>query len=150
MGRFILLGSSMLFLAATEMSQIKYGYPVLGFLLLVLDLFWISLVSEGLAIQVFGWIAVGNWGMASILLLLFLFHRQSIQQPTFRIDANGLRSNFPWPKKMNWNAIEFIRLKDGMLTIEYRSGKLFQQGIEKDPALSEANFNEFCQQQCNP
>jgi hypothetical protein len=67
-----------------------------------------------------------------------------------KLESKQILISFPWPRSISWDTIDFITLKDGMLTLEYRNGKVLQQLIEKDPSLCEADFNEFCQQQCKP
>ena len=156
MGRFLLLGSSTLFIGFSNSQPLTYGWPVSGYALLILDLFFYkktkrsTILSDGLLIQSIAWITAGQWLVAVILLLLYIFHRQSIQPHSIRFETAGIRMNFPWPKRIEWPSIEFALLKDGILTLEYRNGKVFQQVIEKDTDLQEGNFNEFCQQQCKP
>ena len=148
MGRFSLLASSLLFVGLADPDVLKYGWPALGLLFLVVDLIWVPLLTEGLLIQVFAWTMVGHWEMCGILLVLFLLHRQSMRQQTLQIDLNGLSFSFPWRRRVDWCQLAFIIVKDGLITIEYKNGRVFQQAIEKDLTLNEANFNEFCQQQC--
>ncbi len=148
MGRFVLLASSILFMVASDPNEVKYGWPALGLLFLILDLTRISMLSVGLFLQVMAWVTASQWAMAGTMLLIYLLHIQSMKQHSIRFDAAGLRINFPWPHQVQWQAVEFIVLKDGLLTLEYKNGRVLQQPIEKDPALTEANFNEFCQQQC--
>ena len=149
MGRFLLLGSSVLFLTTPHSDPFVYGWPMAGILFLILDMMSFPFVSTGLGIQVIAWITIDQWLVAGAMLLLYLFHQQSIKPHSIRFEAKGIRINFPWPKRIEWRSIEFAILKDGILTLEYRNGKVFQQVIEKDTELQEGNFNEFCQQQCN-
>ena len=106
------------------------------------------MLSVGLFLQVMAWVTVSQWAMAGTMLLIYLLHIQPMKQHSIQFDAEGLQLNFPWPHQTKWQAVEFIVLKDGLLTLEYKNGRVLQQAIEKDPALTEANFNEFCQQQC--
>ncbi|MBM3431902.1 MAG: hypothetical protein FJX92_02710 [Bacteroidetes bacterium] len=101
MGRFILLASSLLFFGLADNDDLTYGWPALGLLFLAIDLIWVPLLNVGLFIQVFAWTTVGNWGMGGILLVLFLFHRQSMKQQTLRIDSDGLTFSFPWIRRKN-------------------------------------------------
>jgi len=50
-------------------------------------------------------------------------------------------------KEINWQELQNIILKDGILTIDFRNDKLIQQEIEEDEFLNEKEFNEFCKQQ---
>lgn len=148
MGRFVLLGSSVLFIGLSDASNLKYSWPALGLSFLIIDLFWRPLLSVGLALQVAAWTFVGQWPFSAAMLLLYLLHRQSIKQQYARIDESGILLSFPWKRQITWEAVEFIVLKDGLLTIEYKNGRVLQQPILKDPVWNEADFNEFCKQQC--
>lgn len=150
MGRFILLASSLLYIGLSDPNHLQYGWSALGLLFLAIDLIWVPLLTEGLLIQVFAWTTIGHWGICGILLLLYLFHRQSMKQQTLLIDSDGLTFSFPWKRRADWSQIAFLVVKDGLLTLEYKNGRVLQQLIEKDLALNEADFNEFCHQQCQP
>ena len=150
MGRFILLGSSVLFIGLSDPANLTYGWPAIGLLFLAIDLFWIPLLTPGLFIQVFAWGTAGQWLMSGILLVLWVFHQRSIQQQSLRIEINGMTLSFPWKRHIPWKDIDYMILKDGLLTVEYKNGRVMQQRIEKDLALNEADFNEFCTQQCQP
>lgn len=150
MGRFILLGSSALFIGLSDPAHVKYGWSALGLLFLGMDLIWVPMLTVGLAIQVFAWTTTGQWLMSGILLVLLIVHRQSAKQQSLRIELTGLTLSFPWKRHIPWKDIDYMILKDGLLTIEYKNGRVLQQRIEKDLALNEADFNEFCTQQCKP
>ena len=156
MGRFVLLASATLFIGLPVSESAKIGWPIIGYLMLVLDLSFYrkknrsNVLLAGLFSQVIGWTFSGQWLMATIMLVLYILHEQSLRKNFMQLDLRGVKRSFPWPHLSHWNQIEFVVLKDGLLTIEYKNGRVLQQLIEKDPALSEANFNEFCQQQCNP
>ena len=156
MGRFVLLASATLFIGLADTEKLKYGWALLGYTLLTLDLLLnkkknsSTALSAGLLSQSFAWIFTGQWVMAGIIILLDALHSLSIRTNYLKLESKQILISFPWPRSISWDTIDFITLKDGMLTLEYRNGKVFQQLIEKDPSLCEADFNEFCQQQCKP
>jgi len=156
MGRFIVLGSSALFVGIAESAALKIGWPILSLLLLAVDL-----VAErrnkssdallaGMTLQTLAWIFTGPWFMGILLLVLAVLHQIASLKKTLKVSKAGIWTSFPWPSRQDWNQVEFVILKDGMLTIEYRNGRVLQQPIEKDSTFREADFNEFCQQQCKP
>ena len=156
MGRFVLLASATLFIGLSDTEKLKYGWPVLGYSLLILDLFLYkkkkssTALSIGLLSQSLAWTFTGQWVMAGVIILLDALHSLSIRTNYLKLDSKRILISFPWPRSISWDTIDFITLKDGMLTLEYLNGKVFQQLIEKDPSLCEADFNEFCKQQCKP
>jgi hypothetical protein len=46
-----------------------------------------------------------------------------------------------------WNDLNNVILKDGILTIDYKTNKLLQNEIEEDDFINEQEFNDFCKQQ---
>lgn len=156
MGRFILLGSAVLFVGYTAPTDLKIGWPVLSILLLVWDILAdqkkksSTALLAGMTIQTLAWTFTGPWFMAVILLVLEVLHQIASLKKSIKVSKEGIWTSFPWPTQRSWDQVEFMLLKDDMLTIEYRNGRVLQQPIQKDPSLHEADFNEFCQQQCNP
>jgi hypothetical protein len=63
-------------------------------------------------------------------------------------DKEGVTVNALFKKSFEWNVINNVILKDGLLTIDFKNNKIFQKGIEEDvtPVL-EKEFNEFCRLQ---
>lgn len=156
MGRFILLGSAVLFVGYTAPTDVKIGWPVLSLLLLGADFVEArknrnsNALLIGLTLQTLAWIFTGPWFMALILLVLEALHQIASFKKSIKVSKEGVWTSFPWPTQRSWEQVEFMLLKDGMLTIEYRNGRVLQHPIQKDPSLHEGDFNEFCQQQCNP
>ena len=53
-------------------------------------------------------------------------------------------------REVNWDEVNNVILKDGLLTIDFKNNKLFQHIIlNSDEDISEKEFNEFCNQQLN-
>lgn len=156
MGRFALLASSTLFIGLSEADGLNAGWPILGYSLLTLDLLLnkkknsTAVLSAGLLSQSIAWVVSGKWLMAGILIVLAVLHRMAIQKNNMKFDRTGISLSFPWPRHIRWESVDFVMLKDGLLTLEYQHRNVFQQLIEKDPSLRESDFNEFCQQQCKP
>lgn len=46
-----------------------------------------------------------------------------------------------------WNKIEFVVLKDSLLTIQYKAAGYIQEPVELPKDCSEAFFNQFCNEQ---
>lgn len=53
-------------------------------------------------------------------------------------------------KTVDWKEVNNVILKDGLLTIDFKDNKLFQQLIlNSDADINEKEFNDFCRQQLN-
>ena len=56
-------------------------------------------------------------------------------------------NSFP-QKKYQWNQINNVIIKDGILTIDLKNNKLIQKDIDADISeADEQDFNDFCQEQ---
>ncbi|HEX4876847.1 MAG TPA: hypothetical protein VFV31_09270 [Chitinophagaceae bacterium] len=58
--------------------------------------------------------------------------------------------NFPSfpPKRIKWDTLNNIILKDGLLTIDFKNNKIIQQMIDEQKTIvDEQEFNDFCRQQ---
>lgn len=101
-------------------------------------------------IIIMGWISFENYWMAGITLVFDIF--SSIT--TRKLDVTFTKNQIQYPsfplKQINWNDVNQVILKDGLLTIDLKSNKLFQQTIDeiKTP-VDEKEFNDFCRQQLN-
>jgi hypothetical protein len=74
---------------------------------------------------------------------------QAAQEIGFARDEivlNGIRT-----RKISWSELNNVVLKDGLLTIDFKNNKLFQQEVDDqeddDYDGSEDEFNAFCHQQ---
>ena len=70
------------------------------------------------------------------------------QQLFVRIDKNCVEYPSIILKRVLWKDISNVIIKDGILTIDFKNNKLFQQLIdEKIQSINEKEFNDFCSQQ---
>jgi hypothetical protein len=91
-----------------------------------------------------------NWSMCTPVAATIVFellYWYSVRK--FEVFVEKTRITYPsFPKKMiNWNELQNIVLKDGILTIDFRNNKVIQQELEEDDSVNEKDFNEFCRQQ---
>lgn len=93
-------------------------------------------------IAIISWIVIGFYWAAVIIILLFLFQDISRRRLTVLIFED--RIVYPsFPKRtMFWDEMNNVVLKDGILTIDLKNNRVFQNEIIS-PA-SEMDFNEFC------
>jgi len=98
----------------------------------------------------FVWTKEGLWWIGIMLLLFILL--DFIAHKKLVVDITDKRINVPYilQKTFDWNEVNNVILKDGLLTIDFKNNKLFQQLIlNSDEDINEKEFNEFCRQQLN-
>ena len=76
-----------------------------------------------------------------ILILSVLEYRAIHLIPSVDLSSH-LVFNGLIKKKYAWSEIEFMVLKDGLLSIHFKSNRLFQKEITNE--LKEAEFNDWC------
>jgi hypothetical protein len=94
------------------------------------------------SLTIISWIVLQFYWAAVIILLLFLF--QDISRRKLAVLVFDDRIIYPsFPKRtIEWKELNNVVLKDGILTIDFKNNKVFQNEINS-PA-SEIDFNEFC------
>lgn len=94
------------------------------------------------------WILLGNYLVAIIpaafsILSVLATRKLEILFIAYKI----VYPSFP-PKTFQWDEVSNIVLKDGLLTIDFKSNKLLQREIiENNSLINEKEFNDFCSQQ---
>ncbi|MGC4232847.1 MAG: hypothetical protein QM594_07690 [Niabella sp.] len=105
----------------------------IGMLILLCGIFWMSM------------------GYTYLLLLnIFLWALYMISKRKLVIAADASQVVYPsFPeKKVAWQDISNIVLKDDVLTIDLKNNKIYQHLIEyADKEINEAEFNDFCRKQ---
>lgn len=93
------------------------------------------------------WFAMPYFQFFGILfLILAWFDHQQLKAPTIQIGDEIRFTQNLTKKSIQWNELENLILKQGVLTIDFKNNKLLQLDI--DPSfnqISEKEFNEFCE-----
>ena len=80
------------------------------------------------------------------ILLDFIAHKKLVVHVTDKT----IVVPFILQKEVNWDEVNNVILKDGLLTIDFKNNKLFQHIIlNSDEDISEKEFNDFCKHQMN-
>ena len=94
-----------------------------------------------------GWFAepVSNYWLAALYVIAALLERQVKFAQELGVDENGITFTTLLQKEYEWKEINNLLLKEGILTVDYKNNKLFQQEIESEvnPSL-EKEFNQYC------
>jgi|SRR6187401_117086 len=96
------------------------------------------------------WIVAGYWVVGVLNILFMILHTAALQKPIVSInESRVLYPSFP-KKKIDWQELSNLIIKDGLLTIDFKNNKIIQQQIADISAtIDEKEFNDFCRQQLN-
>lgn len=85
----------------------------------------------------FYWIAAVN----AALYMLYLYATRK-----FEVIVSEDKITYPsFPKRrISWNELQNVIMKDGILTIDFKNNKLLQAETEGEDSFNEKKFNEFC------
>lgn len=127
---FILLWSTYSFLSARNKKRIAY--------------YRLALLAAAV-----GWFVepVSNYWMAGLYLIAALLERQVKFPQEIGVDDSGITFNTLPQKEYEWKEINNLLLKEGILTVDYKNNRLFQQEVESEvsPYL-EREFNQYCRE----
>jgi hypothetical protein len=99
------------------------------------------------AVIIFFWLRWNLYLPAIATILFEVIYLYAIRKFEVHVERGSiLYPSFP-RRRILWNELQNIILKDGILTIDFRNNKLIQQDLDEDNAVNEKEFNEFCQQQ---
>lgn len=95
-----------------------------------------------------GWILMEQYWLTIIPFAFDIFNAIT-ERKLVTLFSNKIISYPSFPaKKIEWNEVSNIILKDGLLTIDFKNNKIIQQHIEESSnPLNEKEFNDFCKQQ---
>jgi hypothetical protein len=92
------------------------------------------------------WLQEGIYLMSLLVFVFSCFATIFKKKITILADNTHIVYN-SFPKKtFGWQSLNNVVLKDGMLTIDFKSNKIIQQLIE-EKHFDETAFNQFCAQQ---
>jgi len=96
------------------------------------------------------WIIAGYWIVGVLNLLFMILHIAALQKPKVSInESQVIYPSFP-KKKIDWQELSNLIIKDGLLTIDFKNNKIIQQQISDiSLTIDEKEFNDFCHQQLN-
>jgi hypothetical protein len=96
------------------------------------------------------WMKEGFWWLSILLFLFILLDIIAHKKLVVYITDKTIVVPYVFQKEVNWNEVNNVILKDGLLTIDFKNNKLFQQLIlNSDEDINEKEFNQFCNQQLN-
>jgi hypothetical protein len=99
---------------------------------------------------VFAWIILKNYWLAAAHLVLMILYIKANSDKIIHFTPAEIYLQ-GWPdKKIQWNSLSNVILKEGILTIDYKNNKLLQaKVVENWTKIEEEAFNQFCYDQIN-
>jgi len=96
------------------------------------------------------WILADYWVVGLLNFLFMILHIAALQKPIVSInEAHVIYPSFP-RKKIDWQELSNLMIKDGLLTIDFKNNKIIQQQIaDISSTINEKEFNDFCHHQLN-
>jgi len=127
---------ALLLLALYWLYRVFINKPVfiyLNIILLLASVYWF-IQGSGLAIF-----------MGIMLVIAALFERRLKMKHVIYISPAGVTLQTSLNKTLTWAQLANVIVKDGLLTIDTKSNKLYQKEVAVDfTAENEAEINEFC------
>ncbi len=104
-------------------------------------------LSIGFFLAIITWVQLGHlWGTVIMVMLSLLYLLARNRVIVYFNNDHVVYSTIP-KKIITWEQLSNVMLKDGLLTIDYRSNKILQAEIvDTDEKVDEKEFNEFCSQ----
>ncbi len=150
------------FIAARQWETVYHNAAIMYVIIVAFIVLWsvyrfvsarnkksIAFYRLALLAAAIGWFTepVSNYWMAGLYLIAALLERQVKFPQEIGVDENGITFNTLPQKEYEWKEINNLLLKEGILTVDYKNNKLFQQEIESEvnPSL-EKEFNLYCRE----
>jgi hypothetical protein len=159
---FILLINLSLFVLFAIQSPGKqtkiFFFAAAVILLVLLVLRFLSKKSEnnisyiysyaGILLASTAWIIIGKWWAGAVCFFLFVFYQLSRKDLSAQFNSNYIKyTSFP-VRSIDWMELNNVVLKDGILTLDFKSNKILQAEIDDiTNSVNEKDFNDFCSQQ---
>lgn len=88
--------------------------------------------------------------LSVLYVLLSIVEKYAFQQEEIGFNPDEIYLSRLFPKKINWSALNNVVLKDGLITLDFKSNSImqFETDIldeEEDDEVTEEEFNAFCQ-----
>lgn len=92
------------------------------------------------------WFVTGNFWLGLPLLAFALLGMITNKQPIVQVNEEGIYYPSMSGGNWEWESIDWVILKDGILTIEKKDNHLLQITLDKQVAanINETAFNDFC------
>ncbi|MBK5271728.1 MAG: hypothetical protein JJE22_12020 [Bacteroidia bacterium] len=132
------------------------SYPFIAAAILIFIFLWFLSIKKDskpatykfrffFSVIILSWIIIHFYWAAAINLFLFII--QDITSRSLVVLFSEEEIIYPsFPKRtIQWQQLNNVILKDGILTIDCKNNRVYQDAIDSD--VNEASFNDFCNEQ---
>ena len=107
-----------------------------------------KVLLHGILFAIMGWLSL-QFFLLALFLAAWAFMGLKIKEHFWlKLDSSGLSLHTFYIKEYAWSDLQNIILRDGMLTLDLKTNKIFQATvIEQIPGDGEESFNIFCRAQ---
>jgi len=96
------------------------------------------------------WVVAGFWWIGVLNLVFSILSFASIKRLIVSLTGEYITYPSLFDKRIKWDELNNVILKDGLLTIDFKNDKLIQQLVdEPNYSTDEKEFNDFCSEQLN-
>ncbi|MBS1729641.1 MAG: hypothetical protein JSS67_02570 [Bacteroidetes bacterium] len=100
---------------------------------------------HGILFAIMGWLSQEFYLLALILAAWAFMGLKLKEHFWLRLNKDGLILQTFYQKKMAWEDLQNIILKDGLLTMDFKSNRIYQAIIiDIMPSTEEVPFNQYC------
>lgn len=111
----------------------RQAFTYLNMLITLVAIYW---VIQGTTLSVF---------IGIMLAIAALFEKRLKRQHTAYISKSGVAITTNFSTMLGWQQLANVVIKDGLLTVDTRTNKLYQKELSGDFTIQqEAEINEFC------
>jgi len=106
------------------------------------SLFWVEIFFFLSSVY---WIYTSNMYLFFLLVFIGILYSLAQADTVFAFTKSYISRTTIYSIKIPWSTLSNVILKDGILTLDYKSNKIMQQYIDKGDEVGEEEFNHFCQ-----
>ena len=130
--------------------QVGFFIAIAGLALFIVNRFTRCLrsfiVEISLIISAACWLLTQNYFLGLMLLLFAVMGLMTKKKPVIGFSKTGIHyPSFP-SNTFTWAEVDWVLLKDGILSIELKDNRLMQFTLDKNisDAVNESEFNNYC------
>lgn len=103
-------------------------------------------IDAGLLLCALVFFFLARWLSGILMLLMAIMGFLIRKKPYLFFSDGGIRVRMVWVRNYSWTELNSCMLKDGMLTLDFKNNRLFQEVISSNShsGINEADFNAFC------
>lgn len=94
------------------------------------------------------WLIMQYYWLAVLMLVLLILQGLALKKSRVYVSSEKITYPAFTTKLILWDELNNVMIRDGLLTIDFKSNKLIQQLIDnRFSSINEKEFNDFCRQQ---